>query len=172
MRLHRLKIVSIFLLLLSVPAFSEGRAHRFTVLMNRMVTAINSQDFPPLRQDYSADMLRETEKLEAFFRKQVVPCGKIVRVESPRLVGDNMAVFPTHFETAFFDVKIALNDNGKIAGLWFLPHTADIPVPKENFTVLHLPFQGQWLVFWGGDTLALNHHHGNPAQNLPSIFRL
>ena len=31
-------------------------------------------------------------------------------------------------------------------------------------TQLSLPFNGHWLVFWGGDTRELNHHHDVPNQ--------
>jgi len=33
-----------------------------------------------------------------------------------------------------------------------------------------LPFDGEWLVFWGGDTKEQNHHHGNTAQNFAFDF--
>jgi len=64
------------------------------------------------------------------------------------------------------DMSLALDDNNKIAGLYFKPHTAaKKAAAKENVTQLSLPFKGKWLVFWGGDTKKLNHHHGIPAQN-------
>jgi hypothetical protein len=54
--------------------------------------------------------------------------------------------------------------------LWFLPHTADIPVPEKHETKLSLPFKGKWLVFWGGDTKELNLHHDAPGQRFAFDF--
>ena len=34
----------------------------------------------------------------------------------------------------------------------------------KQITPLRLPFNGEWLTFWGGDTLAQNHHHNNQCQ--------
>lgn len=33
-----------------------------------------------------------------------------------------------------------------------------------------LPFRGTWIVFWGGDTKELNHHHENRAQKYAFDF--
>jgi murein DD-endopeptidase MepM/ murein hydrolase activator NlpD len=33
-----------------------------------------------------------------------------------------------------------------------------------------LPFNGKWLVFWGGDVPKLNHHHGDNAQKYAFDF--
>lgn len=35
---------------------------------------------------------------------------------------------------------------------------------------IHLPLQGDWLVFWGGDTKQDNQHHGNQFQNYAIDF--
>jgi len=35
---------------------------------------------------------------------------------------------------------------------------------------LTLPFEGDWLVYWGGDTARLNHHHGVEPQNYAFDF--
>jgi len=56
------------------------------------------------------------------------------------------------------------DDQDKIIGLWFLPHTPKIPAPEKHATILDLPLEGQWMVFWGGDTKELNQHHDVPNQ--------
>lgn len=37
-------------------------------------------------------------------------------------------------------------------------------------TKLRLPFNGEWLVFWGGDTKKLNAHHDNQVQKYAFDF--
>ena len=43
-------------------------------------------------------------------------------------------------------------------------------MPAQHQTELHLPFSGEWLVFWGGDTPELNHHHDSPAEKFAFDF--
>ena len=77
--------------------------------------------------------------------------------------------FQAHFERGILDIKIVLDGQDKIIGLWFLPHTPDIPAWK-NTDALSLPFKGKWQVFWGGDTKELNHHHDVPNQRFAFDF--
>ncbi len=96
--------------------------------------------------------------------------GKIMGLDSPRLITPNQAIFTAHFERALMGINIALDKRNKITTLFFLPHRPILPVPSNNLTVLHLPFEGKWLVFWGGDTKTLNHHHGVLNQNYTFDF--
>ena len=42
---------------------------------------------------------------------------------------------------------------------------------KQNTTKLFLPFNSEWLVFWGGDTKLQNmHHHDNASQKFAFDF--
>ncbi|HVV25431.1 MAG TPA: M23 family metallopeptidase [Candidatus Saccharimonadales bacterium] len=43
-------------------------------------------------------------------------------------------------------------------------------MPAQHQTELHLPFEGEWLVFWGGDTPELNHHHDSQAEKYAFDF--
>lgn len=145
---------------------------RFKVVVARMASAINEQDYPLIQQDFGKIMLEAFPLKESkpFFKNLMTNYGKIESLDSPRLVPPNQAIFPAHFERALFDIKIVLDDQDKIIGLWFLPHTPDIPVPEKHSTVLRLPFEGKWLVFWGGDTKELNQHHDFPNQKYAFDF--
>jgi len=110
------------------------------------------------------------EKLKPFFENMTNVYGKIQELDSPKYTPLDQAVFPAHFERGFLDIKIVLDNQNKIIGLWFLPHTEDIPVPEKNKTTLLLPFKGKWLVYWGGDTKELNNHHDTPNQKFAFDF--
>jgi murein DD-endopeptidase MepM/ murein hydrolase activator NlpD len=68
------------------------------------------------------------------------------------------------------DITVVLDKDDKIAGLTFLPSTPPIPVPDRLVTSFQLPFEGQWLVFWGGDTRELNRHHDSPQERFAFDF--
>jgi hypothetical protein len=62
---------------------------------------------------------------------------------------------------------IALTTEGKIAGLAVRPINKEFPSTKLDYvtkTPLQLPFNGEWFVFWGGRTLAQNHHAVSKSQ--------
>jgi hypothetical protein len=161
MRSRYLKFVGIVLVLLVAQVFAERAGDRYVIVADRMVEAINSGDYPGIGKDFGKVMLDgfPLEQLKPFFQGLMRDAGKIRRLGSPRLVPPDQATFPAHFEKAVLDIKIVLDGQDKIVGLWFLPHESEIPVPEKHITRLSLPFDGEWMIFWGGDTKEQNQHH-------------
>ena len=159
------------MLSLAVSA-EESTAGRFEKVVNRMVKAINEADYVRIGNDFAQIMEDHfpLEKRRPFFEELSGQYGKIQKLASTRLIPPNQAIFPAHSERGILDIRIVLDDQDKIIGLWFLPHTADIPVPEKHKTKLSLPFKGRWLVFWGGDTKELNQHYGVPNQRFAFDF--
>jgi hypothetical protein len=147
-------------------------ADRFDNVVNRMVQAINAENYEGIQQDFGQVLLDAfpLDKSTPFFKNLVGQSGKIQRLDPPRLVPPDQAVFAAHFERAILDIKVVLDEQDKIIGLWFLPHVPTIPVPDRHLTTLGLPFKGEWLVFWGGDTKELNQHHDVPNQSFAFDF--
>ncbi|MBN1588264.1 MAG: peptidoglycan DD-metalloendopeptidase family protein [Pirellulales bacterium] len=157
---------------LTTMASAEEPAQRFQVVADRMVKAINEQDYPGIQQDFGKVVLDgfPLEKSKPFFKKLVTDCGKIEKLDPPRLIPPDQAIFAVHFERAVLDLKIVLDGEDKITGLWFHPPTPAIPVPEKHATVLRLPFEECWKVAWGGDTKELNQHHDCPNQKFAFDF--
>jgi hypothetical protein len=172
MKPRYLSFVPAILLLLSVETSAGEPVQRFNVVAERMVDAINEQDYPRIQQDFGSVMLNAfpLSKSIPFFKDLVASYGKIIRLESPRLLPPNQAIFPAHFERSVLDMKIALDGHDKIIGLWFLPHVPSIPVPEKHMSRLNLPFEGMWMACWGGDTKELNQHHDVPNQKYAFDF--
>jgi hypothetical protein len=162
----------VLIMLFPAALAEESNAGRFEKVVNRMVKAINEADYVRIGNDFTQIMEDHfpLEKRRPFFEELSGQYGKIQKLASARLIPPNRAIFPAHFERGILDIRIVLDDQDKIIGLWFLPHTADIPVPEKHETKLALPFKGRWLVFWGGDTKELNQHHGVPNQRFAFDF--
>ena len=139
---------------------------RFEIVANRMVEAINAADYDAIGQDFGKVMADAfpLAKRAALFKGIAAQYGKIRKLDAGRYTPPHTTVFPARFERGVLDIKIVLDQQDKIIGLWFLPHTADIPVPEKHQTKLSLPFEGEWHVYWGGDTKQLNRHHDTPSQ--------
>ncbi len=169
---ERMWVFVLFSILIGDAAYSQGGADRFVQVMERMKATYNSGDYAVLREDYGPEMLEAfpRDKVVALFQQLTAQHGKMVQVEQPRLVPPNQAVFPVGFERGKFDIKIVLNLQDKIIGLWLLPPSPGVPTVEKHETGLALPFKGSWVVFWGGDTKEQNYHHEMPNQRFAFDF--
>jgi len=168
------KLFLLIAILSSVVCVSaeEISSERFERVVNRMVKAINEADYPGIQADFGKVMLDflPLEKSRPFFKNLSAQYGKIEKLDAPQLIPPLQAIFVAHFERGVLDIKVWLDAKDKIIGLQFLPHVPDIPLPEKNKTELSLPFRGSWLVFWGGDTKELNHHHDDRSQRFAFDF--
>ena len=169
-----MRMLAITLALVSIAAAdaSETPRARFDKVVQPMVKAVNAGNYEAIGADF-AEIMRKalpTNKLKPFFQNLRTQFGRIRKLDAPRLVPPNQAIYPARFERGVLDIKVVLDNQDKIIGLWFLPHTAAIPVPEKHATKFRLPLEGRWLVFWGGDTRELNHHHDVPNQRYAFDF--
>jgi hypothetical protein len=160
-----MKRLFILVLLWGATACAQD-ADSYTKVANRLVKVINDADYSGIESLFNKEMSSALPlgKATDFFTGLSAQAGKIEKLDEPK-AGSQGVVFPANFERAVLDMTLVLDAENKIAGLLFRPHIAstDTP-PKKHLTALSLPFKGSWLVFWGGDTKAVNHHHDVPAQ--------
>ncbi|MSU58964.1 MAG: DUF3887 domain-containing protein [Pedosphaera sp.] len=136
-----------------------------TKVAKRLVELINAADHDGIQKLFSPEMSATLplDKSTAFFQGLAAQLGKIDSLGEPR-PGGGAVTFPAKFEHGELDLQLALNGRDEIAGLYFKPCAPVKPAPEKHQTQLSLPFKGRWLVFWGGDTGKLNHHHDVPNQ--------
>ena len=138
---------------------------RYAKVANQLVVLINAGDYAGIEIKLNSEMKAALplEKSSAFFKELTQQVGIIQKLGEPRPDGETM-VFLAKCGKGALDIQIALDSRDLIAGLQFKPHTEAKPAPEKHQTQLALPFKGRWLVFWGGDTSELNHHHPVPNQ--------
>jgi hypothetical protein len=151
--------------LFSAEAASGQEAARYTKMANRLIQLINAGDYAGIQTNFNKGMSAALplDKSSAFFNGLTRQMGKIQKLGAPQPDGEVM-VFPAESEHGTLDLQLALDSHGLIAGLLFKPRAATKAAPEKHQTQLSLPFKGRWLVFWGGDTRELNHHHDVPNQ--------
>jgi len=160
------------LFLTALVSAEETGTERFEKVVNRMVKAINEEDYARIGSDFDRTIedFFPLEERKPFFKNLSAQYGKIQKLGEPRLIPPTQAIFVAHCERGELDITVWLDEKDKIIGLLFLPHKPDLPVPEKNETKLSLPFKGRWLVFWGGDTKELNLHHDAPNQRFAFDF--
>jgi len=170
--MRRSIMVLVLLLLVVLVLGADVATDRFEKVVSRMVKAINETDYAGVGKDFAQSMedFFPLEKREPFFQALSAQYGKIRKLDEPRLIPPNKAIFAAHCERDVLDITVWLDDDDKVIGLLFLPHKPDIPVPERNETKLSLPLKGRWLVYWGGDTKEVNQHHDVPNQRFAFDF--
>ncbi len=168
-RNHTWAICFSLLLLTAGTAVGQENTEQFERVTQQLVEAINAQDYQAIRKDFNQAMLDDLtlEKSRQFFSGLVNHFGTIEKLDPSRLTAPNQAVIYAHCAGRDLDITVVLDEHNKIAGLTFLPA---VPVPEKLTTSLRLPFEGQWLVFWGGDSRELNHHYDSPQQRFAFDF--
>jgi murein DD-endopeptidase MepM/ murein hydrolase activator NlpD len=134
----------------------------------RLMKAINAPDYGAIEREFN-DQMRAAlpiRKTEEFFAGLSAQLGKLRELGAGRWEAESLAVFAATFERGLLDMKLSLDQAGRIAGLLFVPHEEAAAVEAgANAAELALPMRGSWLVFWGGETREQNQHHGVRNQN-------
>ncbi len=122
--MRRFLTVLAILFLVALVSAEEATIDRFEKVVHRMVKAINEADYAKIRRDFGKAMLDTLplEQSESFFKNPSAQYGKIQKLGSAQLTPPNQAIFPAHCERGILDIKIVLDNQDKIIGLWFLPH--------------------------------------------------
>lgn len=156
------------ILLILIPMLSFGQTEKETA---KKVSAefekyYNSDEYQKIFDLFSPEMKSALpiEQTADFLKGLKSQAGKIVKREFVKYE-QTYASYKTTFERAIFAVNISLDNNAKVNGLFVKPYKEDnLPKLERNKTKLILPFNGEWTVFWGGDTKELNYHVESEAQ--------
>jgi hypothetical protein len=159
-------ILSIIALLLMTPTFSQSEKMIDVTTADRFQSYYNNQDYNAVFDMFSPEMKNAVplDKIQDFLKRIQLQSGKIIKKEFTRYQ-QSYAIYKTSFERGIFALHLAVGNNGMISGLFIRPFADDnLPKMERNTTKMRLPFNGEWTVFWGGDTKELNYHVENQAQ--------
>ena len=137
----------------------EESLNKFKEAAAKLESAYNDRKAESIRALFDDRMKRELSlpKLQQFLTELFDSFGKWSETGAIK-VRDKTAFFPAKCERGQLSVSLTLDDRGRIAGLLFTPQRPALPSPERNSVKLALPMKDEWLVFWGGDTQALNYH--------------
>ena len=135
----------------------------------KFVEYFNQNDSKSVHKMFSVEMkeaipLTQLEEVLSQFSRQygVITEKEFVRYEN------TYGIFKIEFlknksSKEYSTLKISLNEKSEINGLLFAPWV-EHPILVRNESKLILPFEGEWWVFWGGDTKEENYHLESNAQ--------
>jgi murein DD-endopeptidase MepM/ murein hydrolase activator NlpD len=152
-------------LLWAQNAATPAQAVQRKAVADELVDLINAGNYAAIQKLFTPEMdeALPAEKTAPFFDGLKKERGNIVSLGEARREGQ-WTVYPVQFQRGELDLKLATDSKRRISGLFFGPKQTPARPPERNATKLSLPFKGDWLVFWGGDTREVNYHHDTPNQ--------
>lgn len=157
----------ILVIILANLGFAQTNTEKVQKATESFVSAYNEKNYALIEQEFNAQMKATipTDKLKEFLDGLHKDLGKIVTFGKPNMIAPTAASYSTEFERGKMDLIIALDGAGKIAGFRISEPQKEKPkIAPRNKTSLILPFKGEWLVFWGGDTTEQNYHQAVSIQ--------
>lgn len=133
-------------------------------VVTEVVALINARDAARLHARFGAALKAAVPlaSLEAMLAAILEQRG-MLNAATPIDASERAGTFAVEAERGAWKLEIALGEGDVIAGLRLAePDAAAPPVARSG--PVGLPFKGEWLVFWGGDTAAQNHHVQAPSQ--------
>ncbi len=142
------------------PAMAKMSA---TATLVEVIALTNAGDAEALFARFAPEMKQQVPlaAVQAMLPGLIGARGKL-GAATPLAAEQDQGTFTVAAERGAWEVMIALDAEGAIAGLKF-SEPGDAP-PVARSAPLGLPFRGRWLVVWGGDTPALNHHIEHASQ--------
>jgi murein DD-endopeptidase MepM/ murein hydrolase activator NlpD len=132
----------LFIVIWTLTSFAQQQGtERFARVINRLVEAMNKQDYAGIVRDYDAGMsaafpLNNTTILFKNYESQY---GKVTRVDSPQFRAMDQAVCMIYFERGAMDLTLYINDQEKIKGFIFTNHEIPEPQPTQELKPLPTP---------------------------------
>lgn len=147
-------------------AFGQSEKENYKTVVNEFEKNYNSKDYEAIFSTFSQEMkdALPLDKAKEFFMGLNQQVGDIKEREFVRYE-QSYAAYKTTFEKTVFLLLLSVDDASKINGMFIRPYVEDnSPKPGRNTTHLILPFNGEWTVFWGGDSKEQNYHVSHKAQ--------
>ena len=153
-------IFTITMALFTNFSFSQTESTIARNALNKFEQYYNTAQFDSIFAMFSAEtkIALPLAKTKAFLSQLNNGFGKIKKrtfVSNQ----DAFSVYKTELEKGIITLSVAVDRNNAITGLYAKPYENDtFPKLERNTTKMHLPFKGEWSVFWGGDTKEQNYH--------------
>ncbi|MFL6375772.1 MAG: peptidoglycan DD-metalloendopeptidase family protein [Pyrinomonadaceae bacterium] len=157
----------VLVLFAALAVLGQSAYERLRATGDLFVTNYNASTYTVIQERFNGQMNAAVprDKLAGFLDGLHKDLGRLVSIGTPNMIGAGAARFDANFEKGKMDLILALDGEGKIAGLSIRPPAPVKPRnTSRNKTPLDLPFKGDWFVFWGGDTVEQNYHQDAATQ--------
>lgn len=136
-------------------------------IADKVVSYYNNKQYDSVFYAFSPEMkgALPLQSTRDFFEGMYKDGGMLKKIELIENK-ENFDKYRADFDKGIYWLNISQNKEGKIAGLYITEYDGPglQPLLLRNTTKLSLPFNGEWFVFWGGDTKEQNYHVVSRSQ--------
>tara|TARA_R110001599_G_scaffold335658_1_gene552886 strand:- start:1684 stop:2649 length:966 start_codon:yes stop_codon:yes gene_type:complete len=160
-------IASLIILGISTMAFGQGEKEVSQKTASAFKMHFNQNEYNAIFEMFSPEMKTALplDQTLTFLKTVMEQAGALKSLEFIKYEQGMVALYKAQFERTIFGLNLSTDQNSKINGMLLKPYQDDSqPKLERNISSLILPFKGEWTVFWGGDTEALNYHVTTPSQ--------
>jgi murein DD-endopeptidase MepM/ murein hydrolase activator NlpD len=165
-----IKARHILFILVSTMLFTLGQGvetERHKAVVDQFTKNYNADDYEKIFSAFDEAMqkalpMQETEKFFSGVKKGYGNITERELIRSDQIV----AQYKVRAERGTFTLTVSVDADDQIIGLFIKPFVdGDLPKMDRTKTNMILPFNGEWTLFWGGDTPEQNYHVGaHPSQ--------
>jgi hypothetical protein len=153
--------------LCAIFAFANAQEEdeRYRKVANAFMASYNQEDYASVYEMFNPEMQEflSLEKTAEFLGKNIRGgAGDLKQMNFEKKMGPSH-VYKSTFELGVRDIYLSLDKANRISGMQVKPHVAQARL-DQNTTPMDLPFQGEWFVFWGGETEVQNYHMADVNQ--------
>lgn len=158
-------VLLFFLGAIIVSAKAQGEDVRFRKVADAFMASYNQEDYASVFEMFNPEMQEflSLEKTAEFLGKNIQGSeGDLKQMNFEKQIGASH-VYKSTLELGVLDIYLSLDEANRISGMQVKPHVAQACL-DQNITPMDLPFQGEWFVYWGGETEAQNYHMADVNQ--------
>ena len=159
--------VLLLLIFFTLKLFSQDEQPNYERFVSVFTERFNSGDYDGIYDMYDAGMKNTYTNIETrnFFENNINRLAGEIKSMQFYTLREGAHVYRVVFDKSVADLTVTLSPESKINGLLISkPQSLGIPILERNTTIMSLPFNGEWFVYWGGVTEEQNYHMKEETQ--------
>jgi len=156
-----MRSVLLLMIFFSLKLFSQSEQPIYERFVSVFTERFNSGDYDGIYDLYDAGMKNTYTSIQTrnYFGKTIKSLTGEIESMQFYTLRDGAHVYRVFFDKSVADLTITLSPQSKINGLLISkPKPLEMPLLERNSTLMSLPFNGEWFVYWGGVTEGQNIH--------------
>ena len=159
--------VLLLLIFFTLKLFSQDEQPNYERFVSVFTERFNSGDYDGIYDMYDAGMKNAFTNIETrnFYENNINRLTGEIKSMQFYTLREGAHVYRVVFDKSVADLTVTLSPESKINGLLISrPKPLGIPLLERNTTIMSLPFNGEWFVYWGGVTEVQNYHVNEVTQ--------
>jgi murein DD-endopeptidase MepM/ murein hydrolase activator NlpD len=143
--MRRIVVIVLFIISTLLSFAQQQQNERFAHVINRLVEAMNKQDYAGIVREYDSGMSSRfsLDLTTILFKNYESQYGKVNKVDPPQVKSSDQAVYVLYFERGVQDLTLYIDGQEKIKGFVFTTHVFPESQPTQEPKSVPVPVSTQ-----------------------------